>query len=65
MKSMRIDAETLAEKMWYAYTNRAETRQKGEIASRVIPQMCDWSAVIDRLKIVIDESPRRDRPQLG
>jgi hypothetical protein len=29
--------------------NRAEAKRKGEIAARVIPKMCSWKTVLDRL----------------
>jgi hypothetical protein len=35
--------------MWHVYTHRAEAKEKGLIASRTIPAMCDWSVVVRSL----------------
>lgn len=35
--------------MWHVFTHRAEARVKGELASRLIPQMCSWDAVVESL----------------
>lgn len=51
--SMRVDEEKLAETMWYVYNNRTEARLKGEKASQIIPSMCDWSVVVERLKNIL------------
>lgn len=45
----RVSVEHLKEVIWHVYTHRAEARQKGELASRLIPQMCDWSVVAENL----------------
>ena len=45
----RVPVEHMKEVIWHIWTHRAEARQKGELASRIIPQMCDWQAVIERL----------------
>jgi glycosyltransferase involved in cell wall biosynthesis len=45
----RVSIEHLKEVIWHIYTHRGEARQKGELASRVIPQMCDWSVVAESL----------------
>lgn len=50
----QVDVEGLADKMWEVHTNRQEARRRGEIASRVIPQMCDWSRVVERLGMWLD-----------
>lgn len=49
MGSARVSPDDLAERMWHVYSNRAEARQKGELAARVIPAMMDWDKVIPRL----------------
>jgi hypothetical protein len=38
----------MKEFMWHAFTHRDEVKQKAELASNIIPQMCDWSVVIER-----------------
>jgi glycosyltransferase involved in cell wall biosynthesis len=35
--------------MWHVFTHRAEARAKGELAARLIPQMCSWDAVVENL----------------
>jgi glycosyltransferase involved in cell wall biosynthesis len=35
--------------MWHVFTHRAEAKAKGELAARLIPQMCSWDAVIETL----------------
>jgi hypothetical protein len=41
--------EHLKQAIWHIYTHRAEARQKGALAARIIPQMCDWSVVVENL----------------
>ena len=45
----RVSVETMKETIWHIWTHRGEARQKAELASRMIPQMCDWSVVIENL----------------
>jgi hypothetical protein len=45
----RVSVEHLKDVIWHIYTHRGEAREKGELASRVIPQMCDWSVVVESL----------------
>jgi glycosyltransferase involved in cell wall biosynthesis len=45
----RASKEHLKALMLHVYRNRDEARRKGETAARIIPQMCSWVAVIDRL----------------
>jgi glycosyltransferase involved in cell wall biosynthesis len=45
----RVSVEHLKEVIWHIYTHRGEARQKGELAARIIPQMCDWSVVVENL----------------
>jgi glycosyltransferase involved in cell wall biosynthesis len=45
----RVSVEHLKDVIWHIYTHRAEARQKGELASRIIPQMCDWPVVAENL----------------
>ena len=35
--------------MWHVFTHRDEAKAKGELASRVIPQMCSWDVVVEAL----------------
>ena len=35
--------------MWHVFTHRAEARAKGELAARLIPQMCSWDVVVEKL----------------
>lgn len=35
--------------MWHVFTHRAEAKRKGELAARLIPQMCSWDAVLENL----------------
>jgi len=45
----KVSVETMKAALWHIYTHRAEARAKAELASRIIPQMCDWSVVIENL----------------
>lgn len=45
----KVDPEQLADLMWHVYTHRAEAKDKGRLASVVIPQQCNWDAVVERL----------------
>ena len=45
----RVSVEHLKDVIWHIYTHRGEAREKGELASRVIPQMCDWPVVVENL----------------
>lgn len=47
--SLRVDQEALTEAMLEAIESPSETRRKGEVASRLIPAMCDWSVVVRKL----------------
>jgi len=45
----KADKEHLKQLMLYAYHNRAELARKAELAADLIPSMCAWPKVIDRL----------------
>lgn len=45
----KVSLEDLKAAIWHVYTHRSEAREKGEIASRVIPAMCDWRVVTEDL----------------
>lgn len=61
-KSMRVDVEELAELMWHVYNNRAEAENKGDQASSIIPAMCDWSRVVERLRFILNDVSPKPRP---
>ena len=45
----RVSVEHLKDVIWHIYTHRGEAREKGELASQVIPRMCDWPVVVENL----------------
>jgi glycosyltransferase involved in cell wall biosynthesis len=45
----KVSVAHLKEQLWHIYTHRAEARRKAELASRLVPQMCDWSVVVEDL----------------
>lgn len=47
--SASASTEHMKEIMLHLYQNRAEAKRMGEIASTVIPKMCSWDAVVERL----------------
>lgn len=47
------DKEHLKELMLHVYNNRSEARQKGELGSRIIPQMMSWDKKIEDLFRII------------
>ena len=49
----RADVKHLKELMLQTFRNRAETKQKGDLAARTIPQLCSWDAVVERLFLQI------------
>ena len=52
----KADAQDLAEKMAFAYENRGAVREKGRIASEVIPVMLDWNAIVPRVLELLEVS---------
>lgn len=54
-KSARASKQHLKELMLHVYRNRAEARRKGAIAADIIPSICGWAAVMDRLFLKIAE----------
>jgi glycosyltransferase involved in cell wall biosynthesis len=44
----KVSVETVKEMMWHTFTHRDEVKQKAELAARMIPQLCDWSVVIEK-----------------
>ena len=55
------DEEHLAELMWRVYTDRAEAKQKGEIAARTIPVSMSWRSVMLRLIDLLNHWPFEGR----
>lgn len=47
--SARASKEHLKQLMLHAYHNRADCARKGDIAATVIPRMCGWDTVVERL----------------
>jgi glycosyltransferase involved in cell wall biosynthesis len=47
--SARVDLAELKRVMLHVFRNRGEARQKGELASRLIPQQLDWEVVVSDL----------------
>lgn len=45
----KVSVAHMKDQLWHIYTHRAEARRKAELASRLIPQMCDWAVVIENL----------------
>ena len=60
-KSARASVDHLAELMMHVYRNRAEVKQKAELAARTIPAMCSWDAVVQRLFDLLE----REFPEAG
>ena len=48
-QNARADKDHLKALMLHVYRDRGEAARKGELASRLIPQMCAWPTVMDRL----------------
>jgi glycosyltransferase involved in cell wall biosynthesis len=55
-----VDIEVLADLMWHVYTHREEARQKGELASSIIPRMCDWENVLEKFFDIVKDAPSRE-----
>lgn len=47
--------EHLKQIMLYLYQNRAEAKRMGTLASNIIPKMCSWDAVVERLFLSLKE----------
>lgn len=60
---VEVDIESMADQMWHIYNNRTEAREKGLLAQRTIPAMCDWENVVQRLDYKLrDTRPMHMRP---
>ena len=44
-----VDIEEVKRAMWHVFTHRAEAKAKGDLAARLIPQMCSWDVVVEAL----------------
>ena len=51
------DREHLKELMWHVYTHREEAKRKGELASRTLPPMCDWTVIARKMVEIIATTP--------
>lgn len=51
----RADKDHLKQLMLEAFNNRGELKRMGELASNVIPEMCNWNKVVERLMNRISE----------
>lgn len=45
----RASVEDLKATMLHVFRNREEAKRKGALAAQIIPQMCSWDAVIEKL----------------
>lgn len=44
-----VDVAEVKRAMWHVFTHRAEAKAKGDLAARLIPQMCSWDVVVENL----------------
>lgn len=51
----RADKDHLKEIMLYSLRNRSELKRMGELAARIIPEQCNWDAVVGRLMRKVGE----------
>jgi glycosyltransferase involved in cell wall biosynthesis len=45
----KVSVEEIKRVIWHTFTHREEVREKASLAAQVIPQMCDWSVVVENL----------------
>jgi glycosyltransferase involved in cell wall biosynthesis len=45
----KVSVDEVKRVIWHTFTNRGEAREKGLLAARTIPRMCDWSVVTEEL----------------
>ena len=55
-QNARADKDHLKTLMLQAYQNRGEAKQKGDLAARIIPQMCSWDSVVEKLFLRLRDS---------
>lgn len=60
----KVSVEHLKEQIWHIYTHRAEAKRKAELASQLIPQMCDWQVVVEALFRRIRDTVPGPGPQI-
>lgn len=61
VRSAKVSHEDLKAKMLHAFYNREEVKQKGLLASKVIPEEFSWDRVIEKLTSeVLPEVPERE-----
>lgn len=51
----RASVAHMKELMLHSYQNREEVRRKAELASQIIPKLCSWDAVIERLLLQLKD----------
>lgn len=54
----RASVDHLKKLMLHAYQNRDEVRRKGELASQIIPKLCSWDSVVERLLLQLKENTK-------
>lgn len=59
--SAEVDTEHMASLMLQAFRDRGDAKQRGAVASRVIPHHFSWDAVVKRLFLTIAQMPGGDR----
>jgi glycosyltransferase involved in cell wall biosynthesis len=53
-----VSVEDLKAAMWDVFTHRDVAKQRGEMGAKLIPQMCDWSVVIENMfRLIRDNVP--------
>lgn len=55
-QNARASKDHLKELMLHVFRNRQEAKRKGELAAKLIPEMCSWDAVVRRLFDKIGEA---------
>jgi len=48
-KSARASTEHMKELMMHTYKNRAEVKAKADLAAQMIPKMCNWDTVVEKM----------------
>lgn len=51
----RASVAHMRDLMLHAYQNRDEAKRKGDLAAQVIPNMCSWDSVVERMFLNIKE----------
>ena len=48
-RDAKVSVGHLADVIWHIWSNRGEAREKARKAEEIIPKMCDWQVVLERL----------------